>query len=32
MEGVATKILGRDTLRPHWQKFAILITKIYELV
>ena len=32
MEGVATKLLGRDTLRPHQQKFDILITKIYELV
>ena len=32
MEGVATKLLGRDTLRPHRQKFDILITKIYELV
>ena len=31
MEGVATKQLGRDTLRPHRQKFDILITKIYNL-
>ena len=32
MEGVATKLLGRNTLRPHWQKFDILTTKIYERV